>query len=51
MKRNAARADMEWKQKMEKQQEDPSFLARVTTLGGSARKGRENRMVNRTEEA
>jgi len=51
VKRNAAKAEMEWKQKMEKQQEEPSFLARVTTLGGSAKNRRESGRVNRAEEA
>jgi hypothetical protein len=51
VKKNAAKAEAEWKQKMEKQQEEPSFLARITTLGGSARDGKESRRVNRAAEA
>lgn len=33
VKRNAAKAEAEWHAKMEKQREDPSLLARVTTRG------------------
>ena len=51
MKKNAAKAEAEWKQKMEKQQEEPSFLARVTTLGASAKDGRMSRRVTTTGEA
>jgi hypothetical protein len=50
VKRNAAKAEAEWKQKMEKQQEDPSFLARVTTLGGGRRESRERRGKRSNEE-
>jgi hypothetical protein len=50
VKRNAAKAETEWKQKMEKQLEEPSFLARVTTLGGGRRGNRERRGKHSNEE-
>jgi hypothetical protein len=33
VKRNAAKAEADWHAKMEKEREEPSLMARVTTLG------------------
>lgn len=33
VKRNAAKAEADWHAKMEKERDEPSLLARVTTLG------------------
>ena len=40
VKRNAAKKEAEWHAKMEKEAEDPGFLARVTTLGEKSTKSR-----------
>jgi hypothetical protein len=37
-KRLVAQKEAEWKKKMEKENEQPSFLARVTTLGEKSAK-------------
>ncbi|KAF2647321.1 hypothetical protein K491DRAFT_709249 [Lophiostoma macrostomum CBS 122681] len=45
VKRNAAKKEVEWHAMMEKEQEQPSFLARITTLGEKSTRAKQTRDV------